>query len=442
MFIGETERSRREKKKAELLHIAVFKKNDSRTTYNVIYRDGKDGTSYVKRFNVTAVTHDREYDLTTGETGSRVLYFTANPNGEAEVVHVLLKPNPKLKKQVFDYDFSTLMVKGRQSRGNLLTRNQVHKITLKAHGESTLGGRQVWFDHDVHRLNYDGRGQALGEFHGGDLVLVVLEGGTFYTTSFDVNNHFEPNILRIEKFSPTQSGLPSFLTPTSRASLTSSGSPSNARRATAIPASSATTRPRASSCSPASPTPVCASLMAAPRIFAIRLTSTPRVTSASRASKPRASASPRSPSTASKNSNRSAGRQTKRPTPTTAKTIAATETTSAATEQTVWATKTRPGPTARTMACSATIEHPTSRSTKAQILHRKTRHQTLDHDNKGQRQKRSDHPACKPTARSGQNWCKADEIHVDKVDAERNPTNPLHTPRHQTPTHICVLQTA
>ena len=202
VFIGETERSRREKKKAELLHIAVFKKNDSRTTYNVIYRDGKDGTSYVKRFNVTAVTHDREYDLTTGETGSRVLYFTSNPNGEAEVVHVLLKPNPKLKKQVFDYDFSTLMVKGRQSRGNLLTRNQVHKITLKAHGESTLGGRQVWFDHDVHRLNYDGRGQALGEFHGGDLVLVVLEGGTFYTTSFDVNNHFEPNILRIEKFSP------------------------------------------------------------------------------------------------------------------------------------------------------------------------------------------------------------------------------------------------
>ncbi len=202
VFIGETERSKNEKKKAEVIHIAVFKKNDTRTIYNVIYRDGKDGTCYAKRFNVTSVTHDREYDLTTGEPGSRVLYFTANPNGEAELVHVLLKPAARLKKQVFEYDFSSLMVKGRQSRGNLFTRNQVHKITLKSRGGSTLGGRQVWFDHDVHRLNYDGRGQALGEFFSGDLVLVVLDNGEFYTTDFDVNNHYAPNILRIEKFDP------------------------------------------------------------------------------------------------------------------------------------------------------------------------------------------------------------------------------------------------
>ncbi len=201
VFIGETERAKRERRKAEVIHIAVFKKNDKRTIYNVVYRDGKDGTSYVKRFNVTSVTHDREYDLTTGEAGSRVLYFTANPNGEAEVIKVTLRANPKIKKQIFDYDFGLLMVKGRQSRGNLLTRNDVYRVTLKAHGASTLGGRKVWFDHDVHRLNYDERGQYLGEFHSDDLVLVVLKNGEFYTTNFDVNNHYEPDILCIEKFS-------------------------------------------------------------------------------------------------------------------------------------------------------------------------------------------------------------------------------------------------
>ena len=200
VFIGETERSKRERRKAEVIHIAVFKKNDKRTIYNVVYRDGADGTCYVKRFNVTAVTHDREYDLTTGAAGSRVLYFTANPNGEAEVVKVTLRSNPKIKKQIFDYDFGALAVKGRQSRGNLLTRNEVYRITLKAHGGSTLGGRKVWFDHDVHRLNYDERGQYLGEFFSGDLVLVVMQSGEFFTTSFDVNNHYDPDILRIEKF--------------------------------------------------------------------------------------------------------------------------------------------------------------------------------------------------------------------------------------------------
>ena len=203
VFVGETERSRQErKKKVEIIHIAIFKKGDTRTIYNVVYRDGATNSCFIKRFNVTAITHDREYDLTTGTPGSRVLYFTANPNGEAETVKVTFRPNPKLKRISFDKDFGEILVKGRQSRGNLLTRLDVHKITLKAHGASTLGGRQVWFDHDVCRLNYDGRGQLLGEFHSGDLVLVVLDDGRFYTTNFDVNNHYEPSgILRIEKFS-------------------------------------------------------------------------------------------------------------------------------------------------------------------------------------------------------------------------------------------------
>lgn len=201
VFIGETERSKAEKRKAEVIHIAVFKKNDKRTIYNVVYRDGKAGPSYIKRFNVTSVTHDREYDLTTGAAGSRVLYFTANPNGEAEVVKVTLKPNPKLRRIFFDKDFGELLVKGRQSRGNLLTRLDVHRVTLKAHGASTLGGRKVWFDHDVQRLNYDERGQYLGEFLTNDLVLVILKNGDFYTTSFDLNNHYEATgILRVEKF--------------------------------------------------------------------------------------------------------------------------------------------------------------------------------------------------------------------------------------------------
>ena len=202
VFIGETERMKAEKKKkVEVIHIAVFKKGDKRTIYNVVYRDAATNTCYIKRFNVTSITHDREYDLTMGTPGSKVLYFTANPNGEAESIKVTFRPNPKLKRISMDRDFGEILVKGRQSRGNLLTRVDVHKITLKAHGASTLGGRRVWFDHDVQRLNYDGRGEYLGEFHSDDLVLVVLQNGQFYTTNFDLNNHYEPSgILRVEKF--------------------------------------------------------------------------------------------------------------------------------------------------------------------------------------------------------------------------------------------------
>ena len=202
VFIGETERMKAEKKKkVEIIHIAVFKKGDKRTIYNAVYRDAATNSCYIKRFNVTSITHDREYDVTTGSPGSRILYFSANPNGEAEVIKVTFRPNPKLKRISFDKDFGEILVKGRQSRGNLLTRVDVHKVTLKAHGASTLGGRKVWFDHDVQRLNYDERGAYLGEFHSDDRVLVMLENGQFYTTTFDINNHYEPTgLLRVEKY--------------------------------------------------------------------------------------------------------------------------------------------------------------------------------------------------------------------------------------------------
>jgi len=183
-----------------ILHVAVFKKNDSRTTYNVVYRDGKKGWYFMKRFNVTSMTRDKEYDLTQGTPGSKVMYFTANPNGEAEIIKVTLDPNPKLKKIFIDQDFSQVMIKGRGSKGNLLTKNPVHRIGLKSHGHSTLGGRKVWYDPDVNRLNYDDHGRLLGEFYDEDQILVILDNGDFYLTSFDLNNHFEPNILCIEKY--------------------------------------------------------------------------------------------------------------------------------------------------------------------------------------------------------------------------------------------------
>lgn len=201
LFVGETEKTKREKRKAEIIHIAVYKRNDKRTIYNAVYRDGKEGGYYIKRFNVASCLRDREYDLTAGTPGSRVTYFTANNNGEAELIKVQLKPNPKLRRQAFDKDFGEVPIKGRSARGNILTKLDILRITLKAHGGSTLGGRKVWFDHDVQRLNFDERGQYLGEFHSGDQVLVVLENGEFYTTNFDPNNHYESQgIKRVEKF--------------------------------------------------------------------------------------------------------------------------------------------------------------------------------------------------------------------------------------------------
>ncbi|MBQ7163598.1 MAG: DNA gyrase/topoisomerase IV subunit A, partial [Bacteroidales bacterium] len=164
------------------------------------YRDGKNGFAYIKRFAVTGVTRDKEYDLTQGKPGSKVLYFTANPNGEGEVIKVLLKPSPRLKKVQFDKDFGSLAIKGRQSMGNLLTKNDVHRITFKQKGASTLGGRDVWFDRDVLRLNYDHRGEYLGEFRGDDRILVISDTGEFYTTDIDLSNHFDQNIQVIEKF--------------------------------------------------------------------------------------------------------------------------------------------------------------------------------------------------------------------------------------------------
>ena len=185
-----------------VIWISVFKKNDQRTIYNAVYRDGRKGFYYIKRFNVAAITRDREYDLTAGTEGSRVVYFTANPNGEAEVIKVTLDPAPKLKKIFFDKDFSEVLIKGRAAKGNLLTKYQIHRIGLKSHGHSTLGGRKVWYDPDVNRLNYDEHGRLLGEFFDGDSILVVLQNGDYYLSGFDPNVHFEDNIQLIEKYEP------------------------------------------------------------------------------------------------------------------------------------------------------------------------------------------------------------------------------------------------
>lgn len=185
-----------------ILYVNIFKKNDKRTIYNVIYRDGKDGAYFIKRFNVTSMIRDREYDVTQGNPGSKIMYFTANPNGEAEVVKVALRPNPRIKKLILERDFSEISIKGRQSMGNLLTRLEVHKISLKHRGGSTLGGRKVWFDYDVLRLNYDGRGEYLGEFHSEDSILVVHKNGEFYTSDFDLNNHYDSDIMILEKYDP------------------------------------------------------------------------------------------------------------------------------------------------------------------------------------------------------------------------------------------------
>ncbi len=185
-----------------IMHLAVFKKNDKRTVYNAVYRDGKAGAYYIKRFVVSSITRNTEYDLTKGSPSSKVVYFTANPNGEAEVIRVTLKPKPRLKVLVLEKDFCDIAIKGRQSMGNILTKNDIFKIQLKQKGGSTLGGRQIWFDHDVLRLNYDSRGEYLGEFHSDDLILVITKEGEYYTTNFDPTNHYENDLLRIEKFNP------------------------------------------------------------------------------------------------------------------------------------------------------------------------------------------------------------------------------------------------
>ncbi|MBQ7878084.1 MAG: DNA gyrase/topoisomerase IV subunit A [Bacteroidaceae bacterium] len=187
-----------------IIHIDVFKKNDKRTIYNVAYRDGSKGIYYIKRFAATGMTRDREYDLTQGTAGSRVVYFSANPNGEAEVVKVLLRPNPRLRNTIIEKDFSTIAIKGRQSMGNILTKNEVLRITLKKHGSSTLGGRQVWFDRDILRINFDNHGEYLGEFHNDDKILVIRRNGEFYLSPIDLNNHYEDDLLVIEKYDPAK----------------------------------------------------------------------------------------------------------------------------------------------------------------------------------------------------------------------------------------------
>ncbi len=186
------------------IHVAVFKKNDHRTIYNAIYRDGKSGYAYMKRFAVKSVTRDKEYNLTKGNANSRVLYFSANPNGEAEIVRVLLKPRPRLKKLSWDLDFSTLDIKGRNSMGNILTKHMVHKITMKERGTSTLSGINVWFDPDVNRLNTDKRGELLGEFKADDKILVINKSGYYRLTDYEVSNHYEDDLLLIQKHNPNK----------------------------------------------------------------------------------------------------------------------------------------------------------------------------------------------------------------------------------------------
>lgn len=183
-----------------IIHAQVFKKNDERTVYNMIYKDGPTGTAYVKRFSVLGVTRDKEYDLTKGGKASRCLYFTANPNGEAEIVNIQLKPHSKLRKLQMDVDFAEIAIKGRGSQGNIVTKYPIKKITLKAKGVSTLAGRKIWFDDILKRLNVDGRGKYLGEFDGEDKILTVNKNGVYELTSFDLTNHFEDNLILMEKY--------------------------------------------------------------------------------------------------------------------------------------------------------------------------------------------------------------------------------------------------
>ncbi len=186
----------------DIVHVGVFKRNDKRTIYNVIYYDGNSGKTMMKRCSITGVTREKPYNIGKAHKNTRILYMTANPNGEAETIKVYLKPRPRLKKTIFEMDFSELTIKGRNAMGNILTRYSVHKIVMKEKGVSTLGGRKIWFDEDVLRLNADGRGKFLGEFQGDERILVITKSGTFRTTNFDLTNHFEDDSLLVEKFKP------------------------------------------------------------------------------------------------------------------------------------------------------------------------------------------------------------------------------------------------
>lgn len=188
----------------DLLYVGVFNRGDGRTIYNVIYREGKSSVSYAKRFAITSVTRDKDYDITTGEEGSKILWFTVNHNGEAESVRIYLRPRPKLKKTQFEYDFSTLAIKGKASRGNLVSKNPIARIQLKSKGVSTIGGKDIWYDADIQKLNDEQRGQYLGEFGPEDKVLAIFKDGTFYTTSFDVSNRYQGDVISIEKFDPNK----------------------------------------------------------------------------------------------------------------------------------------------------------------------------------------------------------------------------------------------
>ena len=188
----------------DLLYVGVFNRGDSRTIYNVIYREGKSSVSYAKRFAITSVTRDKDYDITTGEEGSKILWFTVNHNGEAESVRIYLRPRPKLKKTQFEYDFSTLAIKGKASRGNLVSKNPIARIQLKSKGVSTIGGKDIWYDADIQKLNDEQRGQYLGEFGPEDKVLAIFKDGTFYTTSFDVSNRYQGEVIKVEKFDPNK----------------------------------------------------------------------------------------------------------------------------------------------------------------------------------------------------------------------------------------------
>ena len=183
----------------DILYVGIFDRNDQRTIYNVIYRDGKSSVSYAKRFAITSVTRDKEYDITMGTPGSQILWFTVNHNGEAETVKIYYRQRAKLKKLIDEYDFSQLLIKGRASRGNLVSKNAIQKIQLKSKGVSTIGGKDIWFDEDIQRLNEDGRGLHLGQFNTGDHILVICKDGTYYTTSFDLSNRYQGDILKIEK---------------------------------------------------------------------------------------------------------------------------------------------------------------------------------------------------------------------------------------------------